>query len=145
MDHTSDYREIATIVILKGGKDASGNDIVVRVEDEAAIRQYGAWAKVISESIWTTETLAQLRALQLLELYSGPLVSVTLDVEPESLSLGETVRFVSTTLATDDYYTIRNAAYTWSRNGETLVLELANRFLTVSDLFEALERNLERR
>ena len=145
MDHTADYREIATTIILKGGKDASGNDIVVRVEDETAIKQYGAWAKVISESIWTTETLAQLRALQLLELYSGPLVSVTLDVEPESLSLGETVRFISATLAIDDYYTIRNASYSWTRNGEALILELANRLLTLSDLFEALERNLERR
>jgi hypothetical protein len=145
MDHTADYREIATIIVLKGGKDENGDDIVVQVENKTAIKQYGAWAKTISESVWTTETLAEARALQLLAYYSGPIVSVTLDAEPEVVSIGQSVTFVSSTLGIDDTFAIRNAGYTYSRNSEIMILELANRLLTISDLFEALERNLERR
>ena len=144
-DYTIDYREIATVVTLKGGKDDAGKDIVVTVQDETAIAQYGMRAIPFSESQWTTQTLCQLRALRLLSDYSKPAINISLDVQPDIVAVGDTVALISPSLDVNDAFKILSVAHGYGSKGETMRLELTNRSATLSDLLSSLQRNLEKR
>ena len=145
VDYTIDYREIATVVTLKGGKDDTGQDITVTVQDETAIAQYGMRAIPFSESQWTTQTLCQLRALRLLSDYSKPAININLDVQPDILAVGDTVTLVLPSLNLNDAFKILSVAHGFGSKGETTRLELTNRSPNLSDLLSSLQRNLEKR
>ena len=144
MEHTTDYRDLATVLKLRGGEDASGAQIVVVVSDEDAIKTHGKRMKVVSESQWTSLVLCQLRALQLLANYSKPAISITLDAEAEVLHVGDSKQFVSSSMEVNAAFTVQSVAYEYGE-GERMTVELTNRAVTLSDILAAIERQLERR
>lgn len=144
MEYVEDWREIGTVIVLKGGKDGSGADIVVTVEDEDAIRKYGRRVLIFSEPQWKTSLLCELRALQLLSNYSKPSVTVRLDAEPEIINVGDAVAFKSSSMGVDDTFTAQSVSYEYTED-EKMILELTNRSVTLADLLSALQRQIERR
>jgi len=144
MEYTEDWRQIATVIVLKGGKDASGVDIIVTVSDEEALKKYGKRIMILSETQWTTSLLCQLRALQLLANYSKPAITVCLDATPEIVNVGDAVAFKSTSMNVDDTFSLQSVTYEYGE-GETMTLELTNRAVTLADLLASLERQFEKR
>jgi len=144
MEHIEDWRGIVTMVTLKGGKDGSGNDIVVTVQDKDAIKKYGTRLMIVSETQWTSNLLCQLRALQILSNFSKPTVTVKLDCGPNIVKINEAVSFKSTNLGVDDTFNVQSVTHEYGE-GEKMVLELGNRPLALTDLFSTLERLIQRR
>jgi len=144
MEYTTDYRDLATVLKLRGGEDASGAQIVVVVSDEDAIETYGKRMKVLSESQWTTLVLCQLRALQLLANYSKPAISITLDAKAEVLHVGDSAQVLSGSMELDGSFTVQSVIYEYGP-GDRMTVELTNRAVTLSDILAAIERQLERR
>jgi len=144
MEHSEDWSSIVTIVTLKGGRDASGNDIVVQVKDKEAIKQYGERLMIVSETQWTTQTLCELRALQILSDLSKPGIAVKLDCEPNVLNIDDAVVFRSTSIGVDDTFNVQSITREYGP-GEGMVLELSNKPPALTDLLSTLERAIQRR
>jgi hypothetical protein len=140
-----DYRQLATVIILKAGKDDADNDIVVTASNFDAMKLYGRRPKIFSETQWRSETLAQLRALQLLDEYSTPKIIATIDVEPQFMELGESLDLVAESIAVDDTFFARSIDYKYRSSGESMILELSNRMESFGDLFEELRRQIDKR
>ena len=145
MDYTVDYRDMATVVVLKGGKDASGNDLVATVQDNIAIKAHGKKTKIFSEPQWTTSLLCQLRALQLLANYCEPLTTVVLDAESQLINVGDTVTFTSSTLGVEGSFLVESVSYEYGVSVEVMHLQLSNRIATIADIITALSRAIEKR
>ena len=145
MSHGEDWRQLATIVVLKAGRDGSGNDIVVTAEDKDAVKLYGKRNKTFTETRWTTNLLAQLRALQLLEEYSTPAITLTLDAEPALLDIGEAVSFTSASMGIDGVFYVRSLDYSYGDSGETMTVRLSNKLTTFADLFDMIQRQIDKR
>jgi len=144
MEHTEDWSSIVTMVTLKGGRDASGNDIVVKVQDKDAIKKYGKRLMIVSETQWTTQTLCELRALQILSDLSKPGIAVKLDCEPNVLNIDDAVVFRSTSIGVDDTFNVQSITREYGP-GEGMVLELSNKPPALTDLLSTLERAIQRR
>jgi len=144
MEYITDYRDLATVLKLRGGEDESGAQIVVIVSDEDAIKTYGKRMKPVAESQWTSQVLCQLRGLQLLANYSKPAISITLDAKAEVLHVGDSVQVVSSSMELDGSFTVQSVVYEYGPGGR-MTVELTNRAITLSDILAAIERQLERR
>jgi len=144
MEYTTDYRDLATVLKLRGGENESGAQIVVIVSDEDAIKTYGKRMKVASEPQWTTLVLCQLRALQLLANYSKPAISISLDARAEVLHVGDSAQVLSSNMELDDSFTVQSVVYEYGPGGR-MTVELTNRAVTLSDILATIERQLERR
>jgi hypothetical protein len=142
MSYAEDYRDLATILKLRGGTGILGNSVAVTVEDEEAIGLYGKQMKALAETQWTSKTICTIRANQLLDSYSEPAVNVVLDCEPEIVAVGDQIHFVSSSMAVDDYFTVRSIQYEYDEGGERMTLELTNHVLSLADVVAGIEDNL---
>jgi len=146
MQLKEDHRDIATIVVLHGGRDASGNDVVATATNEEAAETYGRRGIVRAESQWTTLAFCQLRAQHLLAQYSKPERMVVLDAEPELVSLGDQVTFTSDSIGISDVFIVQGITFQHSsEEEERMIVELTNRNVNLADFVVQLMKNMERR
>lgn len=144
--YTVDRRDMANTIILKGGQDAGGDNLVAVVHDEEAAGTYGRRVKVISESQWTTQVLCELRALQLLQNYKEPEERITIEATSEEIvSVGEEVSYTSTTLDIDGVFQVVSVTYDYSEDTDLVIVELSSRTADLAEFLVSIMRNLERR
>jgi hypothetical protein len=144
--HTVDRRDMGNTVVLKGGQDAAGDNLVAVMHDEEAAGKYGSRIKVISESQWTTQVLCELRALQLLQNFKMPEERITIEATSEEIvSVGEEVSYTSTTLDIDGVFQVVSVTYDYSEDTDLVIVELSSRTADLAEFLVSIMRNLERR
>jgi len=144
--YTVDRRDMGNTIVLKGGQDVAGDDLVATVHDEEAAGTYGHRIKVISESQWTTQVLCELRALQLLQNYKEPEERITIEATSEEpVSVGEEVSYTSTTLDIDGVFQVVSVTYDYSEDTDLVIVELSSRTADLAEFLVSIMRNLERR
>jgi hypothetical protein len=144
--YTIDRRDMANTIILKGGQDAGGDNLVAVVHDEEAAGTYGHRIKVISESQWTTQVLCELRALQLLQNYKPPEERITIEADTEEIvNAGDEVSYISATFGIDGTFQVVSVTYDYSADTDLVVVELSNRTADLAEFLVSIMRNLERR
>jgi hypothetical protein len=144
VDYTEDYREIATMIVLKGGKDADGVDICVMVADEAAATQYGKRVSIFSESQWISVAMAELRGNQLLSVKKLPAIAITIQAPASAVRVGDIATLVSPTLGVNSNFIIQSVDF--QEFGDTpMTLQLTSIVPTILDFLNLIQRNLEKR
>jgi hypothetical protein len=144
--YTIDRRDMGNTIILKGGQDAGGDNLVAVVHDEEAAETYGHRIKVISESQWTTQELCELRALQLLQNYKTPEERITIEAtSEENVNAGEEVSYISATFDIDGVFQVVSVTYDYSADTDLVIVELSNRTADLAEFLVAVMRNLEKR
>ena len=145
--YTVDRRDMGNTIVLKGGQDVAGDDLVATVHDEEAAGTYGRRTKVISESQWTTQVLCELRALQLLQNYKTPEERITIeaDLEDNLVNVGDEVTYISVTFGIDGTFQVVSVTYDYSADTDLVTVELSNRTADLAEFLVSIMRNLEKR
>jgi hypothetical protein len=144
--YTVDRRDMGNTIVLKGGQDVAGDDLVATVHDEEAAGTYGHRIKVISESQWTTQVLCELRALQLLQNYKEPEERITIEADTEEIvNAGDEVSYISATFGIDGTFQVVSVTYDYSAGTDLVTVELSNRTADLAEFLVSIMRNLEKR
>jgi hypothetical protein len=139
IDYVLDYTSLATFIILRAGVDVSNNQITVTASSDSAISTYGKRTLTLAESVWNTDTLAQLRANQILVQQLNPVITLTIDALIHDIQIGDVIDLTSTTLGLDGQYSV--TAVTHNPDREISTVTLTNRVTSLTDLVVDLMRN----
>lgn len=129
---------MATILVLKGSKE----EIVVTKMDEEAIAKYGVRTQEFFESKWTTYEACEQRALELLNLYKEPLITIRLSVESELVKIGDIVHFKSSTLNIDSDFFVQSFNHRLDAGGPIMDLEIVNCLAFEPDWITVIQENI---